>query len=104
MADSCEHLEYREAGDGTQFDHERPFCAVVGEFVQPMRADVCAMRYDLEPAEDCEYYRDGHDLGSVTGFEGEAHRTGASDEGEAHRTDPTDEDGAGAESDDGDDA
>jgi hypothetical protein len=71
MADSCEHLSYRDAADGAEFDHERPYCAVVGEFVQPMRADICAARHSLDPAEDCEYYREEHDVESVTGFDPE---------------------------------
>ena len=79
MADPCEHLEYRDAHDGQSFDHERPFCTVVDAFVQPMRADVCAARYSLDPATDCEFYRDEHDLGSVTGFESDADPAGASD-------------------------
>ena len=68
MTEPCEHLEYRDAEDGQPFDHERPFCTVVEEFVQPMRADICGARHGLDPAEDCEYYRAEHDLGSVTGF------------------------------------
>jgi hypothetical protein len=90
MADSCEHLEYRDAGNDTQFDRQRPFCTVVGEFVQPMRADICAARHDLAPAEDCEYYRQAHDLGSVTGFDGHANRAGASDGGDANRAGASD--------------
>ena len=72
MAAPCEHLEYRDAADGQSFDHERPFCAVVGEFVQPMRADVCAARHNLDPETDCEFYRAEHDLGSITGFDADA--------------------------------
>ncbi len=53
--DPCEHLEYRE---DDRFPTERAFCTVVGEFVQPVRADVCNARYDLAPAEHCEYYRE----------------------------------------------
>jgi len=51
----CEHLEYRA---DERFPTERAFCTVVGEFVQPVRADVCNARYDLAPAEHCEYYRE----------------------------------------------
>lgn len=72
MADGCEHLAYRDAADGVEFDHERPFCEVLREFVQPMRADICARRHNLDPSTDCEYYREEHDLGSVTGFDAES--------------------------------
>lgn len=70
MADPCDHLEYRDTAGETSFEHERPFCTVVDEFVQPMRADICAARHGLDPAEVCEYYREEHDLGSLTGFDG----------------------------------
>lgn len=79
MTDACEHLEYREGDAEQEFDHARPYCTVVDEFVQPMRADVCARRYGLEPDDDCEYYREHHDLGSVTGFEADADGTGRPD-------------------------
>ncbi|AEN05292.1 hypothetical protein [Halolamina sp.] len=82
MTEPCEHLEYRDTANGASFAHERPFCTVVEEFVQPMRADICAARYGLDPAEDCEYYREEHDLGSVTGFAGDPDRTGESDDAE----------------------
>lgn len=85
MTDRCAHLEYREAANGKQFDHERPFCSVIDEFVQPMRADICAARHDLDPAADCEYYREEHDLGSVTGFDGDVDRAGASGDVDADR-------------------
>ncbi len=75
MAESCEHLDYRDAHDGQSFDHERPFCTVVDAFVQPMRADICAARHGLDPADDCEFYREAHDLGSVTGFDVPDHDT-----------------------------
>jgi hypothetical protein len=31
---------------------------VVDAFVEPVRADVCNARYDLSPADHCEYYRE----------------------------------------------
>ena len=56
----CPHLEYHR-NDGQQtFDHERPYCAVMESFVQPMRADICADRYDMEHERHCEIYRDHH--------------------------------------------
>jgi hypothetical protein len=55
---SCPQLEYRREGEGRTFDEARAFCTVVGEFVQPMRADVCNDRYDLDHATHCEIYRE----------------------------------------------
>ena len=99
MANACEHLEYRDAADGRTFERARPYCTVVGEFVQPMRADVCAMRYGLEPATDCEFYRDEHGLGSVTGFDADAFESGetaAGGEGADVAGGGTDPDGSGS--------
>jgi hypothetical protein len=53
---ACKFLEYHEESGDQTFDTERAYCTVVDEFVQPMRADVCNGRYDLDPTEDCEYY------------------------------------------------
>jgi hypothetical protein len=58
MAETCPHLAYREEGDGKSFETERAFCTVTESFVQPMRADVCNARYDLDPAADCEFYEE----------------------------------------------
>ncbi|ELZ47258.1 hypothetical protein C463_03038 [Halorubrum californiense DSM 19288] len=58
MDETCQHLAYREAGDGKSFDTARAFCTVTESFVQPMRADICNARYDLDPATDCEFYAD----------------------------------------------
>ncbi|WP_096394417.1 hypothetical protein [Halorubrum trapanicum] len=58
MDETCQHLSYREEGDGKSFDTARAFCTVTESFVQPMRADVCNARYDLDPAADCEFYVD----------------------------------------------
>jgi len=68
----CEFLDRRAADDDgeTAFDHERPYCTAVGAFVQPMRADICAERYDLDPERDCEFYREAKELGSITGVDG----------------------------------
>ncbi|NHX35899.1 MULTISPECIES: hypothetical protein [Halolamina] len=71
MPDTCEFLERRRTGaDGESFEHERPYCTAVDAFVQPMRADVCAKRYDLDPESDCEFYRGAKGAGSITGFDG----------------------------------
>ncbi len=56
MAETCPHLTYREEGDGKSFETARAFCTVTESFVQPMRADVCNARYELDPATDCEFY------------------------------------------------
>ncbi len=49
-------MAYREEGDGESFETARAFCTVTESFVQPMRADVCNARYELDPAADCEFY------------------------------------------------
>ncbi|MFB6176535.1 MAG: hypothetical protein ABEI99_05220 [Halobaculum sp.] len=59
---ACPHLDYRSDGEDTSFDTPRAYCTVTEQFVQPMRADICNERYDLDPAEDCEFYRDHHGL------------------------------------------
>lgn len=68
--DRCEHLEYR---DDERFPTERAYCTVVDEFVQPVRADVCNGRYDLAPAEHCEYYREHEGIEDewLTGADGD---------------------------------
>ncbi|MBV0924455.1 hypothetical protein KTS45_09615 [Halomicroarcula limicola] len=53
----CPYLEYRERDGEQSFDTARAFCAVAGEFVQPMRADVCNDRYALDHEHHCEIYR-----------------------------------------------
>ena len=55
---SCPHLEYR-AGDGERsFPTDRAYCVAADRFVQPMRADICNDRYELDHATDCEIYRE----------------------------------------------
>jgi hypothetical protein len=54
----CPYLEYRREADGARFDHERAYCTVIDSFVQPMRADICNDRYDLDHATHCEIYQD----------------------------------------------
>lgn len=54
---SCPYLEYHRSSDGQQFDEQRAYCTAAGRFVQPMRADICNDRYELNHAKDCEIYR-----------------------------------------------
>lgn len=56
--DRCPHLDYRRSDDDHEFDTERAYCTVVDAFVQPVKADVCNARYDLDPAEHCDIYRE----------------------------------------------
>jgi hypothetical protein len=53
----CPHLDYRADEGDQSFDVARAYCTVAEEFVQPMRADICNGRYDLDPTEDCEIFR-----------------------------------------------
>lgn len=53
---TCPYLEYRRESADRSFDEPRAYCAVVDRFVQPMRADVCNDRYDLDHAAHCEYF------------------------------------------------
>ena len=56
---TCPHLSYRDEAGGRQFDEPRAYCEAAERFVQPMRADICNDRYDLDHSEHCEIYR-GH--------------------------------------------
>lgn len=58
---TCPLLEYRTAANGREFDVARAYCTGADEFVQPMRADLCNDRYDLDHATDCEIYLDHRD-------------------------------------------
>lgn len=60
MADRCPHLDYRREGDGRAFDTARAYCTVADRFVQPVTADICNARYDLDPTEHCEIYVEHH--------------------------------------------
>lgn len=55
---SCPYLEYHQSADDQQFDEQRAYCTAAGRFVQPMRADICNDRYELDHAEHCEIYRE----------------------------------------------
>ncbi|WP_265107987.1 hypothetical protein [Halosolutus halophilus] len=66
----CPYLEYRRESNELAFDHERAYCTVADRFVQPMRADICNDRYDLEHGDHCEIYRahaDGDGAGNDDG-------------------------------------
>lgn len=54
---TCPHLDYRSGDDEHTFDHERPYCTVMGEFVSPMQADICNNRFQFSPREHCEIYQ-----------------------------------------------
>jgi len=54
---ACPHLTYRSGDGDHEFDTERAYCTVADRFVQPMRADICNDRYDLDHASDCEIFR-----------------------------------------------
>lgn len=54
---ACPFLEYRRAFGEREFDEQRAFCTAVEEFVQPMRADICNDRYDLDHERHCEIYQ-----------------------------------------------
>ena len=54
---TCPLLEYRTAAGDREFDVARAYCTAADRFVQPMRADICNDRYDLDHATDCEIYR-----------------------------------------------
>jgi hypothetical protein len=55
---ACPYLDYRDAADGTEFDHERAYCTAAEQFVEAMRADICNDRYALDHASHCEIYRE----------------------------------------------
>lgn len=58
MVMACPHLEYRTSDETHTFDRARAYCAIAQRFVQPMRADICNDRYDLEHDSHCEIFRD----------------------------------------------
>ena len=58
---TCPYLVYRRSGDGLDFDHDRAYCTAADQFVQPMRADICNDRYDLDHERHCEIYLDAAD-------------------------------------------
>jgi hypothetical protein len=64
---TCPYLEYhREIGEMAEsvFDEPRAYCTAADTFVQPMRADICNDRYDLDHAANCEIYRAHENVGN----------------------------------------
>jgi hypothetical protein len=58
MCMTCPCLEYQKESDNQYFEVSRGYCTVVEQFVQPMRADICNDRYDLNHESHCEIYRE----------------------------------------------
>ena len=57
MPDTCPFLDYRAEANGKSFDTPRAYCTAAERFVQPMRADICNDRHDLDHRTDCEIYQ-----------------------------------------------
>lgn len=55
---TCPYLDYRREAGERSFSEPRAYCTAATTFVQPMRADICNDRYDLDHETDCEIYRD----------------------------------------------
>jgi hypothetical protein len=55
---TCPYLEYREESGTQHFEKPRGYCILAEQFVQPMRADICNDRYDLDHENHCEIYRE----------------------------------------------
>ncbi|WP_135363734.1 hypothetical protein [Halosimplex halophilum] len=73
---ACPFLSYRESADGRSFDEARAYCEAAERFVQPMRADICNDRFELDHAEDCEIYRDHADGEATPGGSDESDEGG----------------------------
>jgi len=58
----CPYLTYESSDEEHSFEHERPYCSVAEEFVQPMRADICTEAGDLSPESHCEIYREAENI------------------------------------------
>lgn len=54
---TCPYLEYRRESEDRTFETARAYCLATDTFVQPMRADICNDRYELDHTTDCEFYR-----------------------------------------------
>lgn len=59
---ACPFFDYRNADDEHEFDHDRPFCEVLDEFVLPIRADICKNEREWSHEEHCEIYREHEHL------------------------------------------
>lgn len=52
---TCPYLTYRRfEGSVPELAHERAFCRIQGEFVSPMKADVCNGRDRFSHATHCD--------------------------------------------------
>lgn len=76
---TCPYLEYRRADDDVEFDHERPYCAIQGSFVSPMRADICNDRFEFHHAEDCPVFQSHAEVEAEASAESVAGRLVESD-------------------------
>lgn len=52
------YLSDRTADGAVEFNTERAYCGIVGEFVSPMRADICNDCFELANQHHCEFYRE----------------------------------------------
>jgi hypothetical protein len=95
---ACPHVEYRETDGEQSFDTARAYCAVAERFVQPMRADICTERYGLDPAADCEIYRERAGLDWDEPGDGDAVRRADEREQSSTESTETSESAGGAES------
>lgn len=54
---TCPYLRYTSSAEDSEFDHDRPYCALEEEFVSPVRADICNERHDFGYETHCSAYR-----------------------------------------------
>jgi len=59
---TCPDLKSRNEANGEEFDVERAYCTETGEFVEPIRADICNDRYNLAHNNHSESFP-GHEKG-----------------------------------------
>ena len=62
MPSQCPYLDYRDAAGEQSFEAARAYCTAAERFVQPMRADICNDRYDLDHAAHCEIFREHENI------------------------------------------
>ncbi|MDY6819656.1 MAG: hypothetical protein SVG88_13435 [Halobacteriales archaeon] len=60
MDAGCPYLDYRESDEESdaEFDTPRAYCTAADRFVQPMRADICNDRFELDHTRHCEIFRE----------------------------------------------
>jgi len=68
---TCPFLDYRDSAGEESFAVERAYCTAAGQFVQPLRADVCNDRYALDHTEHCEIFQAHADELAGGGRDGE---------------------------------